>query len=84
MSSRAGGGSRASDEDGKTSVKVGKTSPDPFAQKGGMLISSSSCPCAASSQAHGSRIRADPATIPTVDGPSHIADELSHRVSTRT
>ena len=77
-----GGGSRASDEDSKTSVKVGK----------GHLHSSAEYRCAnpqssgaysTTVKTHRSRVRIDPPTVPTVNGPCGVRQEPDNQLSAR-
>lgn len=87
MSSKRGGGSRASDEDGKTAVKVGECFCGlvngsrrtrryiPLTQR-----SSRSRPCATSPQSRRSRIRVDTPTVQRRNMPGHDTDEFGGRV----
>jgi len=86
IQNKPGGGSRASDEDGKTSVRVGKEDGLIRSTSRSMLIllPPYSRPSSASFEVDGSRLRSHSAAISAIYGPSHLAYELVHRVSART
>lgn len=85
------GGSRASDDEARTSVKVGTYFRPPFClllgsharSRGFSSTDISSRSRAPASEAHRSRLRPYPPTIPTVHGPSDVQHEPVHRLTTR-
>ena len=89
ISSKQGGGSRASDDDSKTSVKVGRCSTAlPFQVSGTREhfvtdvrcdYSRSSAPASATDR---SRLREYTTALSTIRRPQHISDKLSCRVTT--
>lgn len=78
--SRQDKGSRASDEDSKTAVKVGMSGASSASRsaehshENKRLTGNHSCPSAAALETDRSRLRVDPTAVSTVDGSCHLAN----------